>query len=89
MIRRTFELAGQVVCVTAMAVWAVEGGGELHQRKREIITRVLQFKEHLQSSSLKVPSFLADVAFSEIVVGWLVDQMLATANDYEILEDVD
>jgi len=88
MIRRTFELACQVICVTALAVLAVEAGGELHQRKREIITRVLQFKEHLQSSSLRVPSLLADVAFSELVLGWLVDQMLATAKGYGVLEDV-
>lgn len=85
-IQRTLALACQLVCVAALAVLAVEPSGESPARKREVVARVLQFKEHLLASSADTPAFLADVAYSEVVVGWLVDQMLAAAKSHELLE---
>jgi len=87
-IQRALELGCQLICVTALAVLVVEPSGEPHVRKREVVARVLQFKEQLQASSSKVPAFLADAAFSEVVVRWLVEQMQAAATSYDLLEDV-
>lgn len=88
MIRKCWEFASQVICVTALAILATEPDGDAQKRKRQVLAHVRDFEGYVQSSSFRAPQIVADVFFSESVLKWLVDLLIATAPSYGVTEQM-
>lgn len=80
MLRRVLEAAAQLVCVAALAVIVVEREGRGVQKKDEALQAIGQFKELWLSSQSAPPGWLATVLFSDIVLGWLINRLVAAAH---------
>lgn len=88
MVKRVLEAAAQLVCVTALAVIVVEREGGGAQKKEEALQAIRQFKELWLSSQSAPPGWLAAVLFSDIVLGWLVNRLVATAHSQGLFASI-
>ena len=80
MFGKILEIASQVVCIAAIAVIAVERDGDGTQKREESLEALKQFKTKALESGLFKPGRWLDIFFSDFVLGWVVDSLVATAN---------
>lgn len=80
MFGKILEIASKVVCIAAIAVIAVERDGDGTQKREEALEALNQFKSQALESGLFKPGRWLDIFFSDFVLGWVVDSLVATAN---------
>ena len=79
MLRLILDAAAKTICVAALAVLIEEQEGEKALEKQEILKAINQFRELWLSSESAPPRWLVAVLFSDIVLNWVIERLIATA----------
>ncbi|CUH95887.1 hypothetical protein P22_1973 [Propionispora sp. 2/2-37] len=93
MIQKVFEYLAKVLVIFASVVTMVEGTGETGEAKKEQAkTEIKSLFEQLAADG-KVPTWLSSIVTNDMVLDFLIDKIVAYANDqnwfeksYEILK---
>ena len=70
--RRFWDVARELVAVTIIATVAVEELGEQNDATQQIVEAIKAFKEVAIQQGHYNPSRCLDIAYSDIVLNWLV-----------------